>query len=308
MLGPLLMRTLEDTGSFRAVVHAPTGLPADLRLDTELVRLQQNFTGRSRAASSSRCAPSSSTSAPGASWRRGTSTSTRTRPRTTPREASAAATPPSHARSHRWRRSAWTHRPACAPRPRADEHGRGLNPARGRRNAVSMPFKAMSPDDRAFAMSSSDDRMHSRSSPHASPLARPRRRRCRAGSGCVVRKWTRGHRARRRCTADAAHSLHRRGAAGDRAGQLDHLQRRQRRCRARRLHRGGARLLRRRRPDDRFVADVRLVAGRPSATRWRSSAGRRRCSRPRRYGSATSRAARRRWRHRAPTGACRAST
>ena len=64
------------------------------------------------------------------------------------------------------------------------------------------------------------------SSPHASPLARPRRRRCRAGSRCVVRKWPPGHRARRRCTADAAHSLDRRGGAGDRARQLDHVQRR----------------------------------------------------------------------------------
>jgi cholesterol transport system auxiliary component len=32
MLGQLLTRTLEDTGSFRAVVQGPTGLPADLQL------------------------------------------------------------------------------------------------------------------------------------------------------------------------------------------------------------------------------------------------------------------------------------
>jgi len=46
MLGQLLTRTLEDTGSFRAVVPAGSGLQADLRLDTEIVRLQQSFLGR----------------------------------------------------------------------------------------------------------------------------------------------------------------------------------------------------------------------------------------------------------------------
>jgi cholesterol transport system auxiliary component len=46
MLGQLLMRTLEDTGSFRAVVQAPTALPADLRLDTEIVQLRQSFLAR----------------------------------------------------------------------------------------------------------------------------------------------------------------------------------------------------------------------------------------------------------------------
>ncbi len=43
MLAPLLMRTLEDAGSFRAVVPALTGLHADLRVDTEIVRLRQSF-------------------------------------------------------------------------------------------------------------------------------------------------------------------------------------------------------------------------------------------------------------------------
>jgi cholesterol transport system auxiliary component len=43
MLGQLLMRTLEDSGGFRAVVQAPTPLPADLRLDTEIVQLRQSF-------------------------------------------------------------------------------------------------------------------------------------------------------------------------------------------------------------------------------------------------------------------------
>jgi cholesterol transport system auxiliary component len=43
MLGQLLTRTLEDTGSFRAVVQAPSALPADLRLDSEIVQLRQSF-------------------------------------------------------------------------------------------------------------------------------------------------------------------------------------------------------------------------------------------------------------------------
>lgn len=46
MLGQLLTRTLEDTGSFRAVVQAGSGLPADLRLDTEIVLLRQSFLAR----------------------------------------------------------------------------------------------------------------------------------------------------------------------------------------------------------------------------------------------------------------------
>ena len=43
MLGQLLTRTLEDTGSFRAVVPAGSGLQADVRLDTEIVLLRQSF-------------------------------------------------------------------------------------------------------------------------------------------------------------------------------------------------------------------------------------------------------------------------
>jgi cholesterol transport system auxiliary component len=46
MIGPPLTRALDQTGYFRAVVTAPAGVPADLRLDTELVRLQQNFMTR----------------------------------------------------------------------------------------------------------------------------------------------------------------------------------------------------------------------------------------------------------------------
>lgn len=46
MVGPLIARALEQTGSFRAVVQTPSGVPADLRLTGELIRLQQNFTTR----------------------------------------------------------------------------------------------------------------------------------------------------------------------------------------------------------------------------------------------------------------------
>lgn len=43
MLEPLLAEALEHTGSFRAIVRTPGSLPANLRLDTELVRLEQDF-------------------------------------------------------------------------------------------------------------------------------------------------------------------------------------------------------------------------------------------------------------------------
>jgi cholesterol transport system auxiliary component len=43
MLEPLLVQTLEQTRSFRAVVRTPGAIPANIRLDTELVRLQQDF-------------------------------------------------------------------------------------------------------------------------------------------------------------------------------------------------------------------------------------------------------------------------
>lgn len=46
MLAPLLVQALEQAGGFRAVVRAPNAVPADLRLDTELVRLRQNFATR----------------------------------------------------------------------------------------------------------------------------------------------------------------------------------------------------------------------------------------------------------------------
>jgi len=44
MLGPLLVRALEQTESFRSVVQVSNAVPADWRIDTEIVRLQQDFT------------------------------------------------------------------------------------------------------------------------------------------------------------------------------------------------------------------------------------------------------------------------
>jgi len=43
MLAPLLAQALEQSGAFRAVVRTPSTVPADLKLDTEVVRLQQDF-------------------------------------------------------------------------------------------------------------------------------------------------------------------------------------------------------------------------------------------------------------------------
>ncbi|MEO7335189.1 MAG: ABC-type transport auxiliary lipoprotein family protein, partial [Caldimonas sp.] len=43
MLAPLLARAIERTGAFAAVVRAPTSVAGEYRLETELVRLQQDF-------------------------------------------------------------------------------------------------------------------------------------------------------------------------------------------------------------------------------------------------------------------------
>lgn len=43
MLAPRLVAALDRAGVFRAVVSPPTAVKADLRLDTEVVRLQHNF-------------------------------------------------------------------------------------------------------------------------------------------------------------------------------------------------------------------------------------------------------------------------
>jgi cholesterol transport system auxiliary component len=46
MLEPLLVQAMEQTGSFRAVVQVPGAVPADVRLETELIRLQHDFMTR----------------------------------------------------------------------------------------------------------------------------------------------------------------------------------------------------------------------------------------------------------------------
>jgi cholesterol transport system auxiliary component len=46
MLAPLIVRALEETHAFAAVVSSAAGVRADLRLDTEVVRLQQDFETR----------------------------------------------------------------------------------------------------------------------------------------------------------------------------------------------------------------------------------------------------------------------
>lgn len=43
MLAPLLAQALEQYGGYRAVVQVPATVSADLRLDTELVNLRQDF-------------------------------------------------------------------------------------------------------------------------------------------------------------------------------------------------------------------------------------------------------------------------
>lgn len=43
MLVPLLVAAVESTGAFRAVVPTPSAATGDLRLDTEIVRLQHEF-------------------------------------------------------------------------------------------------------------------------------------------------------------------------------------------------------------------------------------------------------------------------
>jgi cholesterol transport system auxiliary component len=43
MLAPLIVRAVEKNGAFRGVVRVSTAAVSDFRLDTEIVRLQQNF-------------------------------------------------------------------------------------------------------------------------------------------------------------------------------------------------------------------------------------------------------------------------
>ena len=46
MLAPLIVRSLQDGGAFRAVLLAPSSGTGPLRLETELIRLQHDFTAR----------------------------------------------------------------------------------------------------------------------------------------------------------------------------------------------------------------------------------------------------------------------
>ena len=43
MLAPLLAHAIERTGAFRSVVRAPISVAGDIRLETELIRLHQDF-------------------------------------------------------------------------------------------------------------------------------------------------------------------------------------------------------------------------------------------------------------------------
>lgn len=43
MLGPLIVTAIEDGGAFRAVVPTPSAATGDIKLDTEILRLQQEF-------------------------------------------------------------------------------------------------------------------------------------------------------------------------------------------------------------------------------------------------------------------------
>jgi cholesterol transport system auxiliary component len=45
MLAPLVVAAVENSGAFKAVVHAPSSASGDLRLDTEILQLQQEFEG-----------------------------------------------------------------------------------------------------------------------------------------------------------------------------------------------------------------------------------------------------------------------
>ena len=45
MLSPLIVAAIESSGAFRAVVNTPSPAAGELRLDTEVLRLQQEFAG-----------------------------------------------------------------------------------------------------------------------------------------------------------------------------------------------------------------------------------------------------------------------
>ncbi len=45
MLSPLIVKAIENSGAFRAVLRTPSSARGDLRLDTEVLQLQQEFNG-----------------------------------------------------------------------------------------------------------------------------------------------------------------------------------------------------------------------------------------------------------------------
>ena len=45
MLAPLIVSAIERSGGFRAVVPTPSAAAGDMKLDTEIIQLQQNFAG-----------------------------------------------------------------------------------------------------------------------------------------------------------------------------------------------------------------------------------------------------------------------
>jgi cholesterol transport system auxiliary component len=46
MLMPMMVAAIESTGAFPAVVNAPSAARADIELDTEILRLQQDFSSQ----------------------------------------------------------------------------------------------------------------------------------------------------------------------------------------------------------------------------------------------------------------------
>ena len=46
MLAPLIVRAVQRSGAFRAVLRGPSAAEADYQLDTEMIRLQHEFMGR----------------------------------------------------------------------------------------------------------------------------------------------------------------------------------------------------------------------------------------------------------------------
>ena len=56
MLAPLIVGALANSGAFRAVVQTPSPAAGELRLDTEILRLQQEFMA-APVRCASRCAP-----------------------------------------------------------------------------------------------------------------------------------------------------------------------------------------------------------------------------------------------------------